>query len=63
VIRLVLRPGARADLCEIERFSIAQFGPAAAEAYMDRLESALDRLLDYPESAPSIRACVRPFAA
>ena len=60
--QLVLLAGARADLLAIERFSLEEFGPAVADSYMSRIEHALDRLLDFPESGPvypGIRPTVR----
>jgi len=49
---LVIQPRADSDLAEIDRYSFENFGAEVAEAYMDGLESAFDRLLAYPESGP-----------
>jgi plasmid stabilization system protein ParE len=43
---LTLLSDARADLRAIERFSIEEFGPAVANEDMNRVERALDRLID-----------------
>jgi toxin ParE1/3/4 len=49
---LTLLSDARAYLRAIERYSNDLFGRAVAIVYMNRVERALDRLMDYPESGP-----------
>ena len=50
--QLTILPDARDDLRAIEHFSIQEFGASVADDYMNRIERALDRLMDYPESGP-----------
>jgi toxin ParE1/3/4 len=50
--QLTILPNARDDLRAIEHYSIQEFGASVADYYMNRIERALDRLLNYPESGP-----------
>jgi toxin ParE1/3/4 len=49
VCRVELTQRALADLREIERFSIEQWGRKAADRYLDEFAAALDRLQEQPE--------------
>ena len=57
--QLTILPDARDDLRAIEQYSIHEFGRTVADEYLNRIERALDRLLDYPESGP-IYPGIRP---
>lgn len=53
-MRLVLTRPALADLAEIQRF-IAQDSPSAALAFMDRLDSAIQRITRGELQGPAVR--------
>ncbi|AQR74886.1 type II toxin-antitoxin system RelE/ParE family toxin [Sphingomonas sp. LM7] len=48
-MRLELSREAQADLDDIRDYSVAQFGVPRAIAYLDAVEQAFRRVLDFPE--------------
>lgn len=50
--RLILREVALADIDAIDRFSVERFGSEVADAYLRGLQATLDKIADYPLSAP-----------
>lgn len=48
-MRLELSRRAQADLADIRDYSLAEFGVTQAIAYLDSIESALRRILDFPD--------------
>lgn len=58
-MRLELSRRAQADLDDIRDYSLAEFGTARAVAYLDAMEEAFRRMLDYPEIG-SIHRAVHP---
>jgi toxin ParE1/3/4 len=50
VADIILSRAARADLVEIGEYGDAQFGWAAADAYLLDIERAFGRLADFPQS-------------
>lgn len=50
--KLIIRPAAEIDLFEIDNYSVREFGPRVAAAYLAEIEVALDRLIEYPEAGP-----------
>ena len=48
-MRLELSRRAQADLDDIRDYSLAEFGPARAIAYLDAVDDAFRRILDYPD--------------
>jgi toxin ParE1/3/4 len=48
-MRLELSRRAQADLDDIRDYSLAEFGVARAIAYLDAMEGAFRRTLDYPD--------------
>ncbi|TGX53607.1 type II toxin-antitoxin system RelE/ParE family toxin [Sphingomonas gei] len=48
-MRLELSREAQADLDDIRDYSVAQFGTGRAVAYLDAVERAFRRVLDFPE--------------
>lgn len=57
-MRLELSRKAQADLDDIRDYSVEQFGPRRALAYLDAVEHAFRRILSFPEIGV-IRADVR----
>lgn len=51
-MRLELSRRAQADLDDIRDYSLAQFGVERAVAYLDAVESAFRRIVDFPEIGP-----------
>jgi len=60
-MRLELSRKAEADLDDISGYSLAAFGAARAAAYLDALELAFRRILDFPEIG-AVHPVVRPAA-
>ena len=63
--RLAYSGEASADIDEIAEFSVERFGPEIALAYVDGLETACERLANFPELAavfPRIRPEMRCLA-
>jgi toxin ParE1/3/4 len=61
-MRLELSRRAQADLDDIRDYSLAEFGVARAIAYLDAVESAFRRILDFPEigsAHPNVRPPIR----
>ena len=54
---LRLSEAARADIRAIYREGVERFGLARADAYASALRESIERLADYPESAP-FRECL-----
>lgn len=52
VKRLDIKAAARAELAQIYEYSVAEFGPPVAEAYLFGLRQAFDRLLEFPFIGP-----------
>jgi toxin ParE1/3/4 len=62
VKQLDIKATARAELAQIYDYSIAEFGPTVAEAYLTGLRNAFERLLEfpfmgtiYPDVTPEVR--------
>lgn len=62
VKRLDIKATARAELAQIYDYSVAEFGPKVAEAYLTGLRNAFERLLEfpfmgtiYPDVTPEVR--------
>jgi toxin ParE1/3/4 len=51
-MRLELSRRAQADLDEVRDYSVAEFGAARAIAYLDSIEAAFRRMLDFPDIGP-----------
>lgn len=60
-MRLELSRRARADLDDIRDFSLAEFGTARAAGYLEAIEHAFRRILDFPEIG-SMHPNLRPPA-
>jgi toxin ParE1/3/4 len=58
-MRLELSRSAQADLDDIRDYSLAEFGAARASAYLDAIEAAFRRIVDFPEAGP-LHATVHP---
>jgi plasmid stabilization system protein ParE len=58
-MRLELSRRAPADLDEIRDYSVAEFGVGGATAYLDAVEGAFRRILDFPEIG-AMQATVSP---
>jgi toxin ParE1/3/4 len=58
-VKLRLRSAAVQDMDGIFDYSLAMHGAAAAEAYIRDLDTAMERLLDFPELGVS-RESLRP---
>ncbi|MGA9582826.1 MAG: type II toxin-antitoxin system RelE/ParE family toxin [Allosphingosinicella sp.] len=58
-MRLELSRKAQADLDDIRDYSVAEFGVERAVAYLDAVESAFRRIVDFPEIG-SVHPAVRP---
>ena len=64
-MRLELSRAAAADLDEIRSFSAERFGADRTIAYLDRIEAAFRRILDFPGAGPahpSLRPPMRSLA-
>jgi toxin ParE1/3/4 len=59
-MRLELSRKAQADLDDIRDHSAAEFGVERAVVYLDALESAFRRIVDYPETG-AVHPTVRPL--
>lgn len=58
-MRLELSRRAQADLDEIRDYSVAEFGVPRAIAYLDAVESAFRRIVDFPDIG-GVHPTVRP---
>ena len=65
VKRLDIKATARAELAQIYDYSVAEFGPKVAEAYLTGLRNTFDRLLEfpfmgtiYPDVTPEVRVTI-----
>ena len=58
-MRLELSRRAQADLDEVRHYSLAEFGVASAAAYLDAMEGAFRRMLDFPDIG-TVHSTVRP---
>ena len=65
VKRLDIKATARAELAQIYDYSVAEFGPKVAEAYLTGLRNTFDRLLEfpfigtiYPDVTPDVRVTI-----
>ncbi len=58
-MRLELSRRAQADLDDIRDYSLAQFGAERAVAYLDAVERAFRRMIDYPDLG-AVHPTVRP---
>lgn len=61
-MRLELSRAAEADLADIRDYTIAQYDVDQAIAYLDAVEQAFRRIVDYPESGvryPDIEPAIR----
>ena len=52
-MRLELSRRAQADLDDIREYSAERFGTGRAIAYLDAVERAFRRILDFPETGPA----------
>lgn len=59
-MRLKLSRRAQADLDDIRDYSVAEFGARRAVAYLDAVESALRRIVDFPDIG-ALHPTVRPL--
>jgi toxin ParE1/3/4 len=59
-MRLKLSRRAQADLDDIRDYSVAEFGVERAVAYLDAVESAFRRIVDFPEIGAVHRAVHPP---
>jgi toxin ParE1/3/4 len=53
VADLDISPAARADLVDIRRFSLDQFGPEVADSYFMGFDDAFSLLAEHPMAGPS----------
>jgi toxin ParE1/3/4 len=63
-MRLELSRRAQADLDDIRDYSLAEFGVERAIAYLDALEGAFRRMLDFPEIGavhPAVHPSIKSF--
>jgi len=60
-MRLELSRKAQADLNDIRDYSVTQFGADRAVAYLDAVEAAFRRLLEFPEVGASHKAVPHPI--
>lgn len=58
-MRLELSRKAQADLDDIRDYSVAEFGVERAGDYLDAVESAFRRIVDFPEIG-AVHPAVRP---
>ena len=61
-MRLELSRAAESDLADIRDYTIAHYDVEQAIAYLDAVEQALRRIMDYPESGvkyPGIEPAIR----
>ena len=61
-MRLELSRKAQSDLDDIRDYSVAEFGVERAVAYLDAVESAFRRIVDFPEIGamhPTLRPLTR----
>ncbi|HEX8625582.1 MAG TPA: type II toxin-antitoxin system RelE/ParE family toxin [Allosphingosinicella sp.] len=59
-MRLELSRRAQADLDDIRDYSVAEFGVERAVAYLDEVEGAFRRIVDFPEIG-SVHPAVLPL--
>lgn len=59
-MRLELSRRAQSDLDDIRDYGVAEFGVERAVAYLDAVESAFRRILDFPEMG-AVHPTVRPL--
>jgi toxin ParE1/3/4 len=59
MVEIEIRAEASLDIADIYAFSIERFGREVAQDYMDSLDAALIRLVQYPESG-SVFEGVKP---
>lgn len=60
-MRLELSRKAQSDLDDIRDYSVAEFGAERTLAYLNAVEGAFRRILDFPEIG-SVHPTVRPLA-
>jgi len=58
-MRLELSRRAKADLDDIRDYSVAEFGVERAVAYLDAVESAFRRIVEFPDIG-AVHPAVRP---